>query len=257
MKRLRSVWLGCAYYLSWGLFGLGGLLLTAAYAPFLLFPDRERFGSPARRGTRWLFDLWLRWMEFSGIVRVTWTGFERKLTTGTVYVANHPTLIDAPFLLARLPEAVCIFKPALLRSPFIAPAALLSGYVSGDEGVDLIRNAARSVAAGRSLLIFPEGTRTNPGEVLNPLKHSFALIARRAGAPVQIVRIRSTRGMGEKGRPWWRLPEMPCLFEFTLDELIPAEQQGSSSGLTAHLEARLREENTPAPSVDSWTGVGV
>ncbi len=170
MKTLRSLWLPVGYYFSWALFGLGGLALNLACVPLLLCPGRERHGARIRASSRRMFEYWLLWMNYSGVILVTWRGFDRPLQAGTVYVANHPSLVDAPFLLARLPDAVCIFKPAILRNPFLAPTALMSGYVAGDRGVDLIREAAQQVADGKSLLIFPEGTRTRPGEILNPLK---------------------------------------------------------------------------------------
>jgi len=247
MKSLRSLWLPLAYYLSWGLFGLGGLVLNIACAPFLFARDRGRFGPRSRRAIRWLFDLWLRWMHASGAVNVTWKGFDRPLPAGTVYVANHPSLLDAPFLLARLPDAVCIFKPALMRNPFIAPAALLAGYVSGDQGVDLIRDAARRVAAGQSLLIFPEGTRTKIGSVLNPLKPGFALIAQRAGAPVQVIRVIAGPCLARKGHPWWRVPPLPGRVEFILDELIAADRLDDPTTVTDRLSAHFLATLPPEP----------
>lgn len=241
MKRFRQhLWLPFAYYLSWLLFGAGGLALNICCVPLLLVPDRERFGTMSRRWTRRMFDLWLRWLHASGVIIVTWKGFDRPLPAGTVYVANHPSLIDAPFLLSRLPDAVCIFKPALLRNPVIAPAALASGYVSGDQGVDLIRNAAARVAAGQSLLIFPEGTRTVLGQVLNPLKPGFALIAQRARSSVQIIRVRSSPFLGRKRPDWWRLPTLPGWVEFTLDELIPPDAITTPLVVSEHVATRLR-----------------
>jgi len=241
MKLLRLAWLTFAYYFSWFLFGLGGLLLNIACVPLLLLPRRERFGRATRDAIRWLFDFWLRWMHASGVVAVTFHGFDTPLPAGAVYVSNHPTLVDAPFLLARLPDTVCIFKPALLRNPVIAPAALMAGYISGDQGVDLVRNAAQRVAAGQSLLIFPEGTRTNPEQVLNILKPGFALIAQRAGAPVQVIRVRAGPLMARKGHPWWKPPPLPGWFEFTRDTLIPAKDLGPPGVLTDQLASQLQE----------------
>lgn len=248
MKTVRSLWLPFAYYFSWALFGLGGLLLNIGCAPLLLARNRERFGGPARAATRALLGLWLRWMRFSGVVEVTWIGFDRPLPPGAVYVANHPTLVDAPFLLARLPDTVCIFKPALLRNPFIAPTALLCGYVPGARGVDLVRNSVQRLSAGQSLLIFPEGTRTPPGAALHPLKPGFALIARRAGVPIQLIRVRSGPLMGCKGLPWWKLPPLPGRFEFTLDELIPAGGPVFPTELTERVAARLQPASVPSGS---------
>lgn len=236
---IRAGWLRFAYYFSWLLFGLGGLAINLAYAPALLFGNREKMGRHARAGMRWMLDLWLRWMGFSGIVRVTWKGFDGPLPGGVVYVANHPTLVDAPFLLARLPDAVCILKPSLMRNPLIGPAVHLCGYVSGDKGVDLIRDAAHRVREGQSLLIFPEGTRTLSDGALHPLRPGFALIAQLAKAPVRIIRVRSSPHMARKDWPWWQLPPVPGWFEFTLEALIPADRLAPPATLTQQVGAWL------------------
>ncbi len=78
-----------------------------------------------------------------------------------------------------------------MRNPAVGPAAVMAGYVRGDAGLDLIRAAAAKVAAGQSLLVFPEGTRTAAGAVVGPMKPGFALIADRAKAPVRLIVIRS------------------------------------------------------------------
>jgi len=236
----RRLWLGFAYYFSWLLFGLCGLLLALACTPFLFVPQRERFGPAARCAMRVLLDFWLWWLRISGVVKISWLGFERPLPRGVVFAANHPSLVDAPFLLSRLPDTICIFKPALLRNPCIAPFAILSGYVPGDSGVGVIRLATARVTAGRSLLIFPEGTRTKAGSVLNPCKAGVALIARRAGAPVQLIHIRSGPLMGRKAHPWWKVPPLPGWWEFTLGELIPSDAAPTNLASIALLETRLR-----------------
>jgi 1-acyl-sn-glycerol-3-phosphate acyltransferase len=241
MSAPRHLWLAFAYYLSWLLFGLGGLALNLGCAPFLLFRDRERFGPRARAAAGWMFGFWLRWLHFSRVVEITFHGFSpARLPRGVVYVANHPCLVDAPFLLARLPDTVCIFKPALLRNPAIGPAALLCGYVPGDGGVDGIRAAAARVASGCSLLVFPEGTRTEPGETLNPLRPGFALIARRAAAPLQLIHCQAGPAMARKGHPWWKLPPLPGRFTFTLGELIPAHHGLPAAELTELVARKLR-----------------
>jgi 1-acyl-sn-glycerol-3-phosphate acyltransferase len=229
-----------AYYASWAMFGAVGVLLNLTSLPFLLLPRCETGGARMRRVIRWLFDFWLRWMHASGVVRITWHGFDRPLQPGTVFIANHPSLVDATFLLARLPDAICIFKPALMRNPAIGPSAYLAGYVSGVPGVDLVREVAGKIAAGQSLLIFPEGTRTAPGCVLNPLRPGFALIASRAQAPVQLVSIRSSPGMAQKGRTWWKPPAvLPGWFEFVLDRRWDHDPLRSPADLTEEVQRHL------------------
>lgn len=235
----RAYYVG-VYYASWAMFGAVGVLLNLASLTFLLLPRCETGGARMRRVIRWLFDFWLRWMQATGVVRVTWHGFEQPLAPGAVFIANHPTLVDATFILARLPDAICIFKPALMRNPAIGPAAYLAGYVSGVPGVDLVREVAAKIAAGQSLLIFPEGTRTAPGCALNPLRPGFALIASRARAPVQLLRVAATPGLVPKGCAWWRLPpELPATVAITLDRRWEHDPDRSPADLTAEVQQHL------------------
>jgi 1-acyl-sn-glycerol-3-phosphate acyltransferase len=241
-----------AYYLSWVWFGLGGLLLNLACAPLLLLPHRERFGPAVRRTIRRMFAWWLKWFHASGVLRVDWRGFPAdELPNGSVYVANHPTLIDAPILLSRIPEATCIFKPSLLRNPFIGPAAILAGYTAGGGVVDLVRDAADQVSAGRSLLIFPEGTRTTPGQALNPLKPGFALIAARAGAPVRLMTIRSSPRLVARGRAWWKPPQLPAWMEITFHGELSKETELSAADITQLTQDRLASLVGVVPSCPS------
>lgn len=234
--------LAAAYYGSWLWFALFGVMLNILSLPLLLRPG-DRGGGPIVRGAiRALFRLWLGWFRLSRCLRVTWRGFEAPLTPGTLYIANHPTLLDATFLLARLPDPICIFKPSLRRSPAIGVAARAAGYVTEESGVDLIRETAERVAAGRSLLIFPEGTRTQPGTTLGPLKSGFALIAERARAPVQLIVIRASPDLVPRGQPWWRPPSvLPAFAEITLDRRWEHDPGRPTAHLTAEVARRLSE----------------
>jgi 1-acyl-sn-glycerol-3-phosphate acyltransferase len=250
MKRaLRRSYFVMVYYASWGVFFIVGVALNLVCLPLLLLPRRAERGPTTRLVIRSLFDGWLKWMHFTRVVAVVWRGFDGvPLPAGVVYIANHPTLVDAPFLLARLPDSICIFKPTLMRNPSIGPAALMAGYPSGEVGVDLIRDTAERVANGRSLLIFPEGTRTEPGTILGSCKPGFALIASRARAPVQLIVVRASPDLATRGRPWWPAPVvLPGRVEFTLDQCWRFDATRSASELTAQVERRLREVLQPTP----------
>ncbi len=241
IPRLRRAYLVVIYWLSWIVFVAVGLALNVVCAPLLLLPHRERYGPATRGAIRVLFDFWVRWQHATGVVAVDFIGFDRPLPAGTVIIANHPTLVDATFLLSRLPATICIFKPALMRNPAIGPAALMAGYVSGDYGVDLIHDVAERIKAGHSLLIFPEGTRTAAGQTLGNVKSGFALIAARARAPVQLVVIRASPDLARKGRPWWHPPaHLPAFVEFTLDRRWEHDPARTAREFTAEIDQHLR-----------------
>ena len=241
MSPVRRLWLAGLYYASWLWFGLGGLLLNVVCLPLLLAPRRERLGPGVRLTIHLMFSLWAKWHHASRVMRVEWRGFDH-LPRGVVYVANHPCLIDAPLLLARLPETVSLFKTALLRNPVIGPAAILAGYVpSSEDHVELVREGVQRINAGQSLLIFPEGTRTADGTLLGPLKPGFALIAARANCPIQLVTIRTSPGLTRRGQPWWRVPPLPAWMEFTLGQCVQPEPMAETAVTTARVESLFRQ----------------
>lgn len=225
--------------LSWLVFAIVGLGLNAGCAVMLLLPNRERRGPAVRETIHRLFGAWCAWLHATKIVFVNFHGFTPEALAGpAVYISNHPGLLDAPILLARLPDTICIFKPSLIRNPALGPAAIMGGYVSGDTGVDLIRDVAERITAGRSLLIFPEGTRTVQGVDLNPLKPGFALIATRAQAPVRLIVIRAPRDLLSKAWPWWK----PCNYPAHVDiELLGDLLAGPGESATELTERAGRQ----------------
>ncbi|HEX3728221.1 MAG TPA: lysophospholipid acyltransferase family protein [Opitutaceae bacterium] len=245
MKRLYH---GGIYYFSWAVFGTVGLALNAACAVLLLLPGREARGPAVRAAIRRLFAAWVRWLHFTRMVEVVWHGPDPSgWPHPAVIVANHPSLIDATLLLGRLSETVCIFKPALRRNPFLAPAAIMAGYLSSAGGIDFIHQVAAELANGRSVLIFPEGTRTTPGTACNPLKPGFALIARRAGVPVQVLVVRADRELLPRGRAPWRLPEFPVRFDLYADRAVSAAENRSLDEIVRDVQDRFAEWLGAAP----------
>lgn len=223
---MTRAWQLLAYAFSWVLFAAGAAALTAACVPLSLQPADPHRARRVRRLIRGLFRVWVGWLERTGLVRIAWGDFAAgALPHPAVYVANHPGLLDATFLLSRLPDAVCLVKPAVLRNPILGLSARLAGYVSTDGGVDSIRGLSDQLLAGASVLIFPEGTRTRAGRALNALKPGFALIARRSHSPVEILILRGEHDLLAHGQGAWPPPRFPSRWRieragrFSADEL--------------------------------------
>lgn len=240
VTRIRWVAL---YYLSWVAFGTVGIILNLGCLLLMAVPGRRKREPSVRATIRKLFGAWVKWLHATRIVAVTWRGVgEGELLPGTVYIANHPTLVDATLILAQLPDAVCIFKPSLMSNPAIGPAAVMGGYVRGDTGLDLIKAAAAKVAEGQSLLVFPEGTRTKPGTVLGTMRPGFALIADRARAPVRLIVVRASPDLCTRGRRLWPAPAvLPGAMELSFDQVWPYEPGRPAAALTQAVERRIFE----------------
>jgi 1-acyl-sn-glycerol-3-phosphate acyltransferase len=234
-----------AYYLSWFFFGVFGLTLNVFC--FVVgwgrsTDGRERF---FQRLIHRHFALFVWWLRTTRLVHVRYVGFERLSSHGIVIAANHPGLMDVAFLLARVPEALCIFKPAIRGNPVLGAAARCAGYLASDGGVNLARQASEKVAAGHNLVVFPEGTRTPAGESLRPLKPGFVLIARRAQAPIQLVRIECDSNLLTKDWPWWKLPPLPAHVTVSLGPVLKPEPANEPVATAATIEAWFR---APVPS---------
>jgi len=245
LGRIRSVVL---YYLSWIVFGAVGVLLNMACIVLMALPGRDRYAPAVRAAIKRLFGAWIAWLHATRIAVIDWKGFDaERLQAGTVYIANHPSIVDATLILARLPDAVCIFKPALMRNPAVGPAAVMAGYVRGDTGLDLMKAAAARVAAGQSLLVFPEGTRTAEGTLIGKMKPGFALIARRAGVPIQVLIVRTERDLLPRDRPWWRMPRVPIRYAVLVDRQIDASAERPIADIVAEVQGRFHAGLACAP----------
>ncbi|MEJ1972366.1 MAG: lysophospholipid acyltransferase family protein [Lacunisphaera sp.] len=237
--KLRFLYYLPAYWVTLLGFALGGLevgcvSLLAGWLPAT--DETERF---FQRYINFHFRCFHEWCALLNLVHVRYEGFERIPAGGLVLVANHVSLVDITCLLAQMPEALCIFKPAIRRNPVLGAGARRAGYLSSDGGHQLIRHAVEKVARGQKLVVFPEGTRA-PGRDPLPFKPGFALIAQQAGAPIQLLRIHTDSDLLTKGRPVLKLPRFPAHVKITVGPLLDVAHTGRPEELTAAVEGWYR-----------------
>jgi len=134
---------------------------------------------------------------------------------GLIIVANHPTMLDALLLVARLPRSACIMKADLMRNVFLGAGARLARYIRNDSARTMIRLAVQDLRRGGQLVIFPEGTRTVTPP-LDSFRPGVTLIAKLAKAPIQTVYIDTDTPYLSKGWPIWRVPPLPIRVKLRL-----------------------------------------
>ena len=154
--------------------------------------------------------------------------------SGLIVVANHPSMLDALMLVARLPRSACIMKASLVHNPMLGPGARLARYIRNDSAHGMIHTAVRDLADGGQLVMFPEGTRTTCAPI-NPFHASFTLIAKRAQAPIQTVLIDTDSPYLGKGWPLWRLPPLPIVFKVRMGRRF--QPQADHHALQREIEA--------------------
>lgn len=256
---MRALYTTIGYYVTLALFGFGGFYLSLFGLLAGVAGDSERMERFFRRLIRRHFAFFLAWTKFWGLFEARHRGrLEPVGGGGLVVAANHPSLVDITCLLARLPSALCIFKPAIRRNPVLGAAARRAGYLANDGGHDGLRQVADKVAAGHTLVVFPEGTRTPPGKTLGPLRAGFVVIARRADVPVQLVHFAYTLPVLGKGYPWWKPQPLPSVAEVTVGPRIRIAPGASTPAVTAWIEAWWRDPKAfPAAARAEEAGVVV
>ena len=155
-----------------------------------------------------------------------------------IIIANHPSLLDAVILLSKLPRAACVMKAILRRNPLFASMARLSGYISNEDPMKLIKQSCDELTGGGQLLIFPEGTRTITPPI-NPFGQMTTLIASRSNSAIQTVFIDySSLYLGKSGSLFQKT-RLPLVIKVRLGQQF--ESSGNSLALTERLESYYRE----------------
>lgn len=227
--RLRT-WLDrgsrrCGTGLSFVVFGLGGTVLSVTLFPVLrlISPNRAIAQRRINGAMRRVMGLFISFMRTLGLFTYELHGLERLARPGQLIVANHPTLIDVVFMLWLTPDVGCVVKRALWRNPALRWPVIWAGYIPNTEGAQLVQDCAQLLAGGRSLLVFPEGTRTVPGRPLT-LRRGAAQVALASRADVLPVTIVCDVPFLTKGSHWYRVPPRRPHFTITVGQPIPAHR---------------------------------
>ncbi len=217
------LWRLIATGLSFTLFGLGGLVLRLIVFPLLaLLPgDATRHRLRARQTISRLFWLFVQFMYRSGVLTYQVEGVERLGHPGQLVIANHPSLIDVVVLISLIRDANCVVKQSLWDNPFTRGPIRAAQYISNNGSAEMLDEAAGALQQGQTLIIFPEGTRTTPGQA--PQFHrGAAAIALRGAQRVTPVVISVTPTTLTKAEPWYRIPSRRFHFHLRVgDDIDP------------------------------------
>ena len=196
------IWLRSAIYQLW--FYSVSVVLVLACAPLMVLPQRM-----ARPSVFAVARLWAR-LTLGGLgpicgIRIVITGWENLPTDGPALIAsNHQSAFDTVIWMKLLDRVAYVLKQDLQRIPLYGQICVTTGMIIVDRfaGATAIRTllagAARVVAEGRTIVIFPEGTRAAPGTV-GVLHPGVAGIASHTGVPVIPVVTNSGEHWGRRG----------------------------------------------------------
>lgn len=142
--------------------------------------------------------IWAKSFLMVSRIRVNRQGLSR-ITPGKPYIfmCNHQSNFDIPVLLANLPvQFRWLAKSELFKIPIFGYAMKRAGYISIDRSnrrtaIQSLKRAAEIIRNGVSVMIFPEGTRSQDGTI-RPFKKGGFVLAIEAGVPVVPVILHGT-----------------------------------------------------------------
>ena len=177
------------------LFNVGWYAGTTAIAvvgsPILLLPRR----AVVAWAQFWIrFCLW--WLNVTCRLTHRVIGRE-KLPSGPVLIASkHQSSWETLAYTILFPDAAIVLKRELLFIPVVGWAMARAGNIAVARGDGasalrgLVKQAKAVIADGRSIIIFPEGTRVAPGDE-RPYQVGIAALYRQLGVPVVPVALNS------------------------------------------------------------------
>jgi len=191
-------------------------------------------------------------------------GLENVPRQGPLVVcANHFATLDPPMVPAYLPRADTwnmakseYFRKPLMRWIFTRYHAFPVVRHSADRAA--LRRAFDLLKAGEVLIIYPEGTRVESGELATP-EPGAGFIAQKAGCPVLPVALTGTRECLPKGARWPR--RVPVTLRFGEPFLLPqrrpngeriSHEEASDAIMLAIAELLPVENRGRYRDVESW-----
>jgi 1-acyl-sn-glycerol-3-phosphate acyltransferase len=188
---LRSLGVWCVIVLDTIVFGILAI-------PLSLLPGGGEWFRRLSRG-------WSAVILGASGVRIRVLHPERLAPDGRFVIAsNHESFYDIPVLFTCLPMPVrFVAKRTLFRLPFLGWAMAAAGFVPVDRddrshGKEVLDTALARLRGDRSLVVFPEQTRTRTGE-LSPFKSGAAVFAIRSGMPLLPLGIVGTFAVHRRG----------------------------------------------------------
>lgn len=139
-----------------------------------------------------------------------------------VFVANHQSFLDIPLLFRSIPTNLhFVAKKELKKIPFLGWYMMATGMIFIDrsnrvKSIESLKRAAKLVARGKSVIMFPEGTRSLDGRLATFKKGPF-MLALDAKVPIIPVGLSIPEGRYSIRR-WHR-----CKVNIAIGEPIPTE----------------------------------
>jgi 1-acyl-sn-glycerol-3-phosphate acyltransferase len=235
-----ALWLrSFAFNVGWY---LGSVVIAIVGMPLLLAPRRWVVGW----ARLWIvFVLW--WLRVTVGITHRVVGRENLPAGPAIIASKHQSSWETLSFTLLFDDIAIVLKRELLFIPVVGWAMARAGNIAVARGEGsaalrgMLRQAKAAIADGRSIVIFPEGTRVAPGDE-RPYQIGIAALYRQLGVPAVPIALNSGLFWGR--RKWVKRPGTITL------EILPPIAPGLPREI---FMATLREriENATAKLVEA------
>lgn len=238
LKRLIGTALGFSFI------SVGGALLCLTIFPLIaiLTRNNQKRYDRVRLVIHKTFKVYINFLIFLGVISLK-TSHLNKLNDlkGVLLVCNHPSLLDVVIIIAQLRNVQCIVKSELWKNMFLGGVVRAAGYLPNDLSPELFyEKCMEDLSRGVNILIFPEGTRSIPGEPIK-LQRSLAHLAFGARSNIQVLLMKCYPNTLIKGKKWYQIPENPPQYDLNATDLIKTHNYEESLPRSLRVRALTRE----------------
>jgi 1-acyl-sn-glycerol-3-phosphate acyltransferase len=225
-----------------------GLWLTARWSAQRAAGRKAADKLQERRGLQYRAERYLSLLERWNVLKLEFEGFEGcEQWRGSVLAPNHPSIMDAIALIARVPGLDCVMNSRLLRDPVMGGATKLCDYICNDAPVRMLKTCRKRLKEGSNILIFPEATRTLTPP-LGPFHQGYALAAVRAGAPIRTIFIECDSLYFGRDFSFFRPAPCPMSFRVTAARVFETATNDDARAVSAEIAAYFRDNLTGGPA---------
>ncbi len=243
MKTLRLLATGFCFLV----FSIGGFFYALTYLTYIRLssPDATTTKIRTQRAISTSFRFFVALMERVSVVRTEYENLDQLAhDDGVIYIANHPSLIDVVLIGSVVDRFDCVVKASLWHHPLTKWVVRAADFIPNTAAAEMIEQCKKRLDDGGVLIVFPEGTRTRPGESLQ-LQRGAAQIAVRSGAPIRLIHLTCEPPLLAKGDRWFNVPESCPQFKLRVGERIDTQafcQQFDEPSKAARQLTRLLKE---------------
>jgi 1-acyl-sn-glycerol-3-phosphate acyltransferase len=230
----------CLAYIS---FALGGLILYLTIFKVIQLLSRSKTISEqrVRKVICASFNLLLNVLTMCKVLKIEANLENLAQLQSTLIICNHPCLLDVVVIMAKLPNCQCVVKNELWHNPFLGGVVRSAGFICNNlDQMIFLEQCKQELARGQNIIIFPEGTRSTPGQEIK-MQRGVGNLALATTADIQALTISCQPLTLTKTDKWYKIPQQKINLKLTIGKKFLNKDYSGIEARSLKVRALMRD----------------